>query len=133
MTDRGRERRKFERLSKHYRMELSAFTFPLTNMRPFEVTGIDISTGGLAVRCLRRFDQGEKVQVKIFIPGFNKYHPGFFKVFESDVGQYFTVVAEIAWVRQDESKGSYLLGLEFLDIYEDDLTALHNLIRNALG
>ena len=72
MTDAGRERRKCRRLSKQYRMELSVVTFSLTRMRPFEVTGIDISTGGLAARCSRPFDQGQKVQVKIFIPGLNK-------------------------------------------------------------
>jgi len=88
---------------------------------------------GLAARCSRPFDQGQKVQVKIFIPGLNKYHPGFFKVFESDVGQDLTAVAEIVGVRPDISKNDYMVGLEFLDIYEDDLSALQNLIRSALG
>jgi len=47
VTDAGSERRKCKRFSKQYRMELSVVTFPLTRMRSFEVTGIDISTGGL--------------------------------------------------------------------------------------
>ncbi|WP_462323614.1 PilZ domain-containing protein [Desulfoplanes sp.] len=132
MTASEKDRRKFKRLSKQYKMELSEFTFPLTDMVPFEVTGVDISEGGLAVRCSDHFQTGQKVQVKICIPRLNKYHPGFFKVFENDLGQYITAVAEIVWSRHGEGGEAVMLGLEFVDVYEDDLKALNNLIRDGL-
>jgi c-di-GMP-binding flagellar brake protein YcgR len=92
----GKERRQFARLTRQFSMEISSFTFPLSKMRPIEVTGIDISTGGVAVRCSKAFTKGEQVQITINIPKLNKYHPGFFKVFENDLGQHITAVAEIA-------------------------------------
>lgn len=132
MHEDGKERRQFARLPRQFKMEISSFTFPLSKMRPFEVTGIDISEGGVAVRCPKEFTRGEQVQVKINIPKLNKFHPGFFKVFENDLGQYITAVAEIAWISPDPEQGDCILGLEFVDVYEDDLRALHNLIRNGL-
>jgi c-di-GMP-binding flagellar brake protein YcgR len=128
----GKERRQFARLTRQFRMEISSFTFPLSKMRPIEVTGIDISTGGVAVRCSKAFTKGEQVQITINIPKLNKYHPGFFKVFENDLGQHITAVAEIAWSNPDPEQDDFILGLEFVDVYEDDLRALHNLIRNGL-
>ncbi|GAU09802.1 PilZ domain-containing protein [Desulfoplanes formicivorans] len=127
-----KDRRQFARLPRQFRMEISAFTFPLSKMRPFDVTGVDIGEGGVAVRCPKEFGVGEQVQLKIYIPKLNRYHPGFFKVFEHDLGQYIVAVAKIAWSKSDPDQGDYMYGLEFVDVYEDDLKALHNLIRNGL-
>jgi c-di-GMP-binding flagellar brake protein YcgR len=127
-----KDRRQFARLSRQFKMEISAFTFPLSKMRPFEVTGVDISEGGVAVRCPEGFCVGERVQLKINIPRLNRYHPGFFKVYEHDLGQYIIAVAQIAWSKPDPKQGDFMLGLEFVDVYEDDLKALHNLVRSGL-
>ena len=128
-----KDRRQFARLTRQFRMEIAAFTFPLSKMRPIDVTGVDISAGGVSVRCPEAFGEKEHVQVKIHIPKLSRYHPGFFKVFEHDLGQYITAVAEIAWSHPDAERGDFILGLEFVDVYEDDLQALQNLIRNGLG
>ncbi len=127
-----KERRQVTRLSRQFRMEISAFTFPLSDMRPVEVSGVDISTGGVAVQCAEEFGQGEQVQVKIQIPKLSKYHPGFLKVYKHDLEQYITAVAKIAWSRSLEETGEFLMGLKFVDIYEDDLKALHKLIESGL-
>jgi hypothetical protein len=57
--------------------------------------------------------------------------PGFFKVFENDLDQNLIALAEV--VRSQElSQEAHELGLKFVDVYEDDWKALHNLIMANL-
>lgn len=125
------DKRKDCRLGKHFRVEAREFRFPLAKQPSFEVRCADISVGGLLLECRRKFKEGDKLQIKIFIPSLNKYHPGFFKVFESDAGQYLQVIAEVAWVDEVLPFTSYHLGIKFLDIDHDDWNALRNFITRA--
>ncbi len=111
-------------------MEVQDFIFPLKGQKKTEVESADISVGGLRVICNRRFQENQQVQVRVFIASFNKYHPGFFKVFESDLGQYLQAVAEVAWVKERIPLTSYEVGLRFVDLYEDDWQALRKMILN---
>ncbi|GAB6061146.1 PilZ domain-containing protein [Desulfonatronum parangueonense] len=126
------EKRAHDRLAKPFEVKIKAFAFPLRAQQSYEVHSVDISEGGLLVHCSRRFDIGEKLQVTIFIPSLNKFHPGFFKVFESDADQHLTAVAEVVRVESGGFGSDHLLGLKFLDIYEDDWQALKNLILKEL-
>lgn len=125
------DKRKDSRLGKHFRVEAREFRFPLAKQPSFEVRCADISAGGLLLECRRKFKEGDKLQLKIFIPSLNKYHPGFFKVFESDAGQYLQVIAEVARVDEILPLTSYHLGIRFLDIDHDDWNALRNFITRA--
>ncbi len=124
-------RREYVRIPKKYRVEVQEFVFPLKRQKKTVVECADISAGGLKINCNQRFTNGEKVQVKVFIPSFNKYHPGFFKVFESDLGQFLQAVAEVAWVREQIPMVSYEIGLKFVDVYEDDWNALRKMILST--
>lgn len=126
------EKRDYQRLCKPYRVEISEVAFPIQRQPSIEVHSADISGGGLLVHCSRRFSVGDKLQVTIDIPSLNKFHPGFFKVFESDVGQSLTAVAEVVRVQEASPLHGYSIGLKFLDIYEDDWTALKNMILKEL-
>lgn len=126
------ERRQYDRLPKNFRVEVKEFKFPLVQQKTHEVSCSDISAGGLRVECSEHFEQGSKVTVKIFIPSLNKFHPGFLKVFESDVGQYLQAIAEIMWVECRSDAPGYSLGIRFLDIDQDDWRALRNLIQKLM-
>jgi hypothetical protein len=142
------ERRKFTRLPKNYKVEIRELTFPL-NKDWLSLKCVDISAGGLRLVTSCKFSPGQRLQVKIYIPGLNKFHPGFFKVFEDDVSQTLQAVAEVAWVKEIFFSGKsiladndypatdgctwYELGLRFVDVYEDDWRALHNMIKRLLS
>ncbi|EPR37306.1 type IV pilus assembly PilZ [Desulfovibrio sp. X2] len=126
------DRRQYQRLPKNFRVEVREFKFPLVQQKPHEVCCTDISEGGLRVECPDRFEVGDKVTVKIFIPSLNKFHPGFLKVFESDAGQYLQAIAEIMWVEERGGEPGYALGIRFLDVDHNDWKALGNLIRKFL-
>jgi len=125
------DKRRDCRLEKNFRVEIREFRFPLAKQPSYEVQCADISAGGLLLECRKKFEIGDKLQVKIFIPSLNKYHPGFFKVFESDAGQFLQAIAEV--VRADDLVPftSYHLGIRFLDIDHDDWNALRNFISKA--
>lgn len=131
--DNAENRRRYARLPKSFRVEVSEFAFPLSGQPLHEVKSADISAGGVRVDSPKRFEPGDKVQVRVYIPSLNKYHPGFMKVFESDAGQYFMAIAEVAWVEEAVPLTRYVLGLKFLDVDQDDWTALTNLIRKQLS
>ena len=126
------ERRKFTRLPKTYKVEIRELTFPL-NKDWLPLKCVDISAGGLRLVTSCKFSPGQRLQVKIYIPGLNKFHPGFFKVFEDDVSQTLEAVAEVAWVKEILPLARYELGLRFVDVYEDDWRALHNMIKRLLS
>ena len=125
------ERRRFTRLPKNYKVEIRELTFPL-NKDWLSLKCVDISAGGLRLVTSCKFSPGQRLQVKIYIPRLNKFHPSFFKVFEDDVSQTLEAVAEVAWVKEILPLARYELGLRFVDVYEDDWLALHNMIKRLL-
>ena len=127
------DRRQDTRIPKNFRVAISEFKFPLSAQRAHEVKTADISAGGLKVESPVKFQKEDKVQIRVYIPSLNKYHPSFFKVFESDVGQYFQATAEVMWVEERIPLTLYALGLKFIDFYEDDWLALKNMIRRSAG
>lgn len=131
MSDKtGIERRESVRLPKNYTVELRKFVFPLWDQPTLTLASVDISQGGLKVCCPESLDQGEKLQVKVYIPSLNKFHPGFLKVFESDAGQSLTAIAEVVHV--ERKGGTCNAGLRFVDVDEDDWKALHGVIVKEL-
>ncbi len=131
MAEDGDKRKDF-RLPKNFRVEIREFRFPLARQKSMEVRCGDISAGGMLVQSPQRFEVGTKLQVKIFIPSLNKYHPSYFKVFESDAGQHLQAIAEV--VREDTvvPLTRYDLGIKFLDVDYDDWNALRNFISRTV-
>jgi c-di-GMP-binding flagellar brake protein YcgR len=127
-----RERRTAPRLEKHYRVEFREFKFPLNRQPAIKVESLDISEGGLQISTPQRLNVGDKLQVKVFIASFNKYHPGFMKVFESDANQFFQAIGEVAWVEEKIPLTSYTMGVRFVDIDHDDWQALSRLISKYI-
>ena len=125
-----KDRRQFQRLNKELEVEVRKFVYPLKNQRIIKTKCLNISPGGILLDIPEKFNVGDKVQLTLYIPGLNKYHPSFFKVFESSVNQSLVAVAEV--VRVELKGGSYKIGIKFLNIYEDDWKALYNLLMREL-
>ena len=126
----SREKRKYHRLPKSYRVEAKEFRFPMTSQPFVEVACADISAGGLCVESKTSFKQGDRLQVRICVPRLNKFMPGFFKFYENDAEQFVNAIVEVAWVEAESAH--YLLGLRFLDLDQDMATAIKGLISNAI-
>jgi c-di-GMP-binding flagellar brake protein YcgR len=114
-----RERRKHTRLPKSYRLELAEFVFPLKQQPRISAVCEDVSAGGLAGVVPRRFEVGDKVQVRLHMARLNKFHPGFSR-FSKATSTDPQAVAEVVRVEERVPFASYCLGLRFTDVYDDD-------------
>jgi len=125
-----KERRQFQRLNKELGVEVRKFVYPLKSQRIIKTKCLNISPGGMLLDIPEKFNVGDKVQLTLYVPGLNKYHPSFFKVFESSLNQSLVAVAEV--VRVELKGGGYKVGIKFLNIYEDDWKALYNFLMREL-
>ncbi|WP_461833717.1 PilZ domain-containing protein [Desulfothermus sp.] len=125
-----KDRREFKRLNKELRVEVRKFVYPVKSQRVIKTRCLNISPGGILLDMPEKFNVGDKVQLTLYVPGLNRYHPSFFKVFESSLNQSLVAVAEV--VRIELKGGSYKVGIKFLNIYEDDWKALYNLLMKEL-
>jgi c-di-GMP-binding flagellar brake protein YcgR len=125
------DRRQYVRLEKPFTVSIKLFDFPPSE-EVVEAVCRNISAGGMLLESPRGVLQGSMVKATIHIPKLNKFHPGFFKVFENDFDQNLVALAEV--IRSHELSGEvHELGLKFVDVYEDDWKALHNLIMANLA
>ncbi len=131
-TERDLERRGSARLPKEYHVSVRKLDFPLSGQEEIALKSVDISTGGLRIQSPVKLESSQMLQVGITMPRLNKYHPSYFKVFESDVSQILHAVAEVAWVKEVFSARLYEIGIKFLDVDESDWRALRGLLGENL-
>lgn len=123
------ERRSFERLPRQFRVQLMPLAFADSRQPTLSTRCLNISAGGILLEAERFIQVGEKVQVRLFLPRLNKYHPSYFKVFESSVDQNVLAVAEVVRCETKAPGHSYEIGIKFLDVYEDDWQALYRMLQ----
>ncbi len=125
-----KERREHSRLNKELKVDVRRFVYPLKSQRIIKTKCLNISPGGILLEVSEKFKKGEKLQLTLYVPGLNRHHPSFFKVFESSINQSLLAVAEV--VRSELKGGTYQLGIKFLNIYEDDWQALYNFLMKEI-
>ena len=124
-----RERRQYGRIPRQFKVELKDLGFSDSTSRVLETRCVNISAGGLLLDSPQAFQLGDKLQVRLFIPRLNRFHPSYFKVFESSTGQNLLAVAEVVRVEDDQGCMTRI-GIKFLDVYEDDWQALFRLLQS---
>jgi len=127
------DRRQYHRWSKEMRVELSELSFSDQRQRMISTRCLNVSAGGLLLESPQFFQTGDKVRVKLFVPRLNRYHPSYFKVFESSTDQNLMAVAEVVRVEERVPFQKYRIGIQFLDVYEDDWQALFRMIQSESG
>lgn len=130
-SDEDAEKRAYQRLPKTYPVEVIKLAFPMPK-EGMRTKCCDISTGGI---CLEApsvdFAVGDTCQLRVLIPMLNKFSTGFFKVYENDAEQYFTALAETAWIKP--LPGQFLVGFKFVNVHSDHMAALEKLIEQAFA
>ncbi len=131
-VDQGNEnKREYLRLPRPYRVQARELVFPIAKDPLIDAESRDISKGGLCVESEASLPVGTRLHVTVHIPLLNKFHSGFFKVYENDAEQYFQAVADVSWSRP--SGGRYLLGLAFVNADEEIAKALNKLVQEAFN
>jgi c-di-GMP-binding flagellar brake protein YcgR len=124
------ERRSYQRLQHPFRVQLIPFAFSQNRQPTLSTRCLNISAGGILLESDTCIEVGDKVQVRLFLPRLNKFHPSYFKVFESSVDQNLLAVAEVVRCETNIPASSYHIGIKFLDVYEDDWQALYRMLQS---
>ena len=131
-TDNNPEnKREYLRLPRPYRVQARELVFPIAKDPLIDTESKDISRGGLCVESDSALPVGTRLHVTVHVPLLNKFHSGFFKVYENDAEQYFQAVADVSWSRP--SGGRYLLGLSFVNADEEITKAVNKLVQDAFS
>ncbi len=126
------EKRAYRRLPRPYPVEVARLAFPMDENAAMQTTCCDISTGGLSVEApADTLKVGDVCRLKVHIPLLNTFSPGFFKVYENDVEQYFTALGQVVWTRA--VAGRILMGCTFVNVDADQRAALEKLITKAFA
>lgn len=129
----GSERRNYQRLSKQLKVDMRKFQYPLASQAWISTVCENISAGGIFIESSQKVNVDDQLQLRIYVPNLKKFYPSFFKVFESDTGQSILVVAQVIRVIDMPDKRTYGLAIQFVNVYEDDWQALHDLIIKEMG
>ena len=131
LSQENENKREYLRLPRPYRVQARELVFPIAKDPLIDTESRDISKGGLCVESDSELPVGTRLHVTVHIPLLNKFHSGFFKVYENDAEQYFQAVADVSWTRA--SGGKYLLGLSFVNADEDITKAVNKLVQDAFN
>ncbi|MFW6324513.1 MAG: PilZ domain-containing protein [Desulfovibrionales bacterium] len=123
------DRRQYQRIGKSFQVRLQKLEYPVNDQKSVALWCKNISAGGLLLDSEDKlFEEGDKVRTTISIPRLNKFHPGFFKVFQNDAEQNLIAVAQVVRSGKRDSGPGYEIGISFVDVYEDDWRALSRMI-----
>jgi hypothetical protein len=124
------ERRKFPRVPRNVSVETSKLVFPITDDEQSAGRSANISAGGVLTTLTEQYEPGTLLQIKITLPGWRKYHPGFIRVYENSIGSPFTAVCEV--LRTTKRGSGYDTAVRFLNVDHDDFTALKEYLEREM-
>ena len=129
ITFKKSERRRYPRCEKKTRVETAKVTYPLNDDDFARGRIRNISLGGVLLEIPEEFETGTLIQLRITLPGWHKYHPGFLKVLEDSVGTPFSAIGEV--LRSTEENGQYTTAARFINIDPDDFISLQSYLEKA--
>ncbi len=125
------DRRKYPRLYKSFKVEIRKLEFPIKSQKLIKTKCLNISAGGMSLKVTEPFKVDDTVQVFIYIIGVSKFHNSYFKRFEAITDQKISGIGKV--VRVNRLGEEFELGIEFVDVYEDDWKALYDFICTELN
>ncbi len=125
MTDvDSEEKRKFPRIPKQAPVEMTRVTFPLPAGPDGMGVGRDIGGGGICFFFPERVAEETTLSLKIDLKGWASHKKPHSRVMDIAAEEPLTAIGKVAWCRRSQNDNGFDVGIEFVDIYEDDYKAL---------
>lgn len=117
--------RQFQRRLKEVTVEVSELKYPLKT-EATEITRIkDISPKGICFSSSTLFKPKTILTATIHLSGWQRHKKNLsFMLDDTAIGKPLTVIAKVVWSKKEKGKKSYEVGLQFIDIHDDDYQAL---------
>ncbi len=123
----GRERRKFKRLSKTASLKVQVLAY---KDQPIQLVSFykDLGGGGMLFESEIPYEKGTLLKIQAMVPGWGGYIRNFKRTEENEKHALVTV-GEVVRVEALEDKG-FEVGIHFVNIYENDHRALIEYIES---
>ncbi len=122
------ERRKYPRIKKRAKTLTGQVTYPIDEDNFARGISENISLGGIMVNTETHFEQGSLIQLRIKLPGWHKFHPGFIRVLEDSIGSPFIAICEV--LRCKKAEEGYDIAAKFINVDPDDFVAFHGYLED---
>jgi hypothetical protein len=110
--------------------------YPMTNLEAKSASTKNLSEKGLCFTANELYETGTILQLAVDLRGWQHYLNNIRSIVDtSSAYKPLTAVAEVMWSRElteEEGKG-YEMGVQFKDIYEDDLMAFKQYLDRLLN
>jgi hypothetical protein len=123
--------RRYPRLPKEVKVEVSQLTYPLPAV-PAEITrSKNISPMGLCFLSSELFATGVILTVDIYLAGWQRHKKGLAVILDNAaLSRPLSVIGEVVWNSEDPTGKEHLIGIKFRDIAEDDFQAIEKAFNN---
>lgn len=121
------ERRRHPRLKKRAKILTGKVTYPIDEDNFARGVSENISLGGVMVNTEKQFEKGSLIQLKITLPGWHKYHPGFIRVLEDSIGSPLTAICEV--LRSERTGEGFATAAKFINIDPDDFAGFQGYLE----
>ncbi|MCI5148203.1 MAG: PilZ domain-containing protein [Candidatus Electrothrix sp. MAN1_4] len=127
-------RRKCPRIDKQVKLSVSRLQYPMTNVGATIGYTSNVSETGLCFTTDELFKNGTILQLVVELIGWQHYLRSTAALVDvQSVAKPLTAVAEVVWSKKMTDEGErYAVGVQFKDIYEDDLHAFTTYLRKML-
>lgn len=124
-------KRRHKRLEREAKVTVSKLAFPLDANPRIDVSMINLSEGGVAIRCPEPFVEGDSLQLEISLPGWYRHTSALTRFDEEMVDKPLTAVGKVTRCVEDE--GGFSVGVLFTDIWQDHWSAMRRLLERQLN
>lgn len=126
------EKRNYPRLPAEIPVEVNELSYPLPTEWGGSGTGKDISGGGIAFISNVRYTPETVLSMKVMIKGLQGYKKPHSVLLDVSDEPFLTVIGKVVWCRPAQTGSAYEMGVQFLDVYEDDHRALIKYLNDLL-
>lgn len=127
-------RRKCPRFEKQVKLSVCRLQYPMTDVEMKTAYTCNVSETGLCFTCGEVYDNGTVLQLVVELLGWQHYlHTTAALVDPKIASKPLTAVGEVVWSKEPtDEEEEYTVGVEFKDIYEDDLRAFKQYLGKML-
>jgi hypothetical protein len=122
------ERRIYPRIKTKAKILTGQVTYPIDEDNFARGISNNISLGGIMVNTETHFEKGSLIQLRIELPGWHKFHPGFIGVLEDSIGSPFIAICEV--LRCEQSDQGFATAAKFINIDPDDFVAFQGFLED---
>ena len=127
-----KDRRNFPRISKETSIEVNELSYPLPREPGEDGVSKNIGAGGICFTTTASYNPGTLLSIKINLLGWQRYKNSFARTLDiSSSREPLSGIGRVVWCQELEDEDGYDIGLEFVDIYEDDYKALMQYLEDV--